>query len=133
MKTNMLSLTSGLKQNSAPCGHIFPICEQTRIKYCVTDHVLGVALKGSDNGLFKSADRGQSWKQIQNEGWVMDMVESEDVLIATGPSGIMRSTDKGEHWEWVISEGGVGIAVERICCYILRLKNQIQKNTHFIG
>ena len=68
----------------------------------------------SDNGLFKSADQGQSWKQVQNEGWVMDMVESEGVLIATGQNGIMRSIDKGEHWEWVINEGGVGIAVERI-------------------
>jgi photosystem II stability/assembly factor-like uncharacterized protein len=66
------------------------------------------------NGLYKSADRGQSWKQVQNEGWVMDMVESEGVLIGTGQRGIMRSTDNGEHWEWVISEGGVGIAVERI-------------------
>lgn len=69
---------------------------------------------GCDNGLYKSADRGQHWKQVLNEGWVMDMVESGGVLIGTGERGIMRSTDKGEHWEWVISEGGVGIAIERI-------------------
>jgi len=74
----------------------------------------GTVFLGSDRGLYKSADRGQSWKQVQNEGWVMDMVESEGVLVATGQKGIMRSTDKGEHWDWVISEGGVGIAVERI-------------------
>jgi len=74
----------------------------------------GTVFLGCDNGLYKSADRGQSWKQVQNEGWVMDMVESEGVLIATGQKGIMRSTDRGEHWEWVISEGGVGIAIERI-------------------
>ena len=74
----------------------------------------GTILLGCDNGLYKSADRGQSWKQVQNEGWVMDIVESEGVLIGTGQNGIMRSTDNGEHWEWVISEGGVGIAVERI-------------------
>jgi photosystem II stability/assembly factor-like uncharacterized protein len=74
----------------------------------------GTIFLGSDHGLFKSADRGQSWTQVQNEGWVMDIVESEGVLVATGQNGIMRSTDKGEHWEWVISEGGVGIAIERI-------------------
>jgi photosystem II stability/assembly factor-like uncharacterized protein len=74
----------------------------------------GTLFLGCDRGLFKSADSGQSWKQVQNEGWVMEMVESEGVLVATGQKGIMRSTDKGEHWEWVISEGGVGIAVERI-------------------
>jgi len=74
----------------------------------------GTVFIGSDNGLFKSVDRGESWKQVQQKGWVMDMVESEGVLIGTSQNGIMRSTDKGEHWEWVISEGGVGIAVERI-------------------
>lgn len=74
----------------------------------------GTIFLGSDRGLFKSADRGQSWKQVQNEGGVMNMVESEGVLLATGQKGIMRSTDKGEHWQWVISEGGVGIAIERI-------------------
>ncbi len=74
----------------------------------------GTVFLGSDHGLYKSADRGQSWKQVQNEGWVMDIVESKGVLIGTGQRGIMRSTDNGEHWEWVISEGGVGIAIERI-------------------
>jgi photosystem II stability/assembly factor-like uncharacterized protein len=74
----------------------------------------GAVFIGCDGGLYKSADRGQSWKQVQSEGWVMDIVESEGVLIGTSQNGIMRSTDNGEHWEWVISEGGVGIAIERI-------------------
>jgi photosystem II stability/assembly factor-like uncharacterized protein len=79
------------------------------------------------NIVFTSTDSGQTWqdiskelpgkeknwKQVQN-GSVMNIVESEGVLIATGQKGIMRSTDNGEHWQWVISEGGVGIAVERI-------------------
>jgi photosystem II stability/assembly factor-like uncharacterized protein len=74
----------------------------------------GTVLLGCRNGLYKSADWGRSWKQVHNEGWVMDLAESEGVLIATGQGGIMRSTDNGEHWGWVISEGGVGIDVERI-------------------
>jgi photosystem II stability/assembly factor-like uncharacterized protein len=74
----------------------------------------GTVFVGSDHGLYKSGDKGRSWKQVQNEGWVMDMVESQGVLIGTGQKGIMRSTDNGEHWEWVINEGGVGIAVEHI-------------------
>lgn len=73
----------------------------------------GAIFLGSDYGIFKSADCGRNWKTVQNEG-VMDIVESEGVLVATGPKGIMRSTDNGEHWQWVISEGGVGIAVEKI-------------------
>ncbi len=74
----------------------------------------GTLFLGRDNGLYKSEDNGRSWKQVQNEGWVMEIVEAEGVLLGTGLKGIMRSTDKGEHWEWVISEGGVGIDVERI-------------------
>lgn len=67
-----------------------------------------------DHGLYKSTDKGKNWRQVQNEGWVMNIEESDGALIATGQKGIMRSTDNGEHWQWVISEGGVGIAVERI-------------------
>ncbi len=74
----------------------------------------GTVFLGYDHGLYKSTDKGKTWKQVQNEGWVMNIVESEGVLMATGQKGIMRSTDNGEHWQWVISEGGVGIAIERI-------------------
>jgi photosystem II stability/assembly factor-like uncharacterized protein len=73
----------------------------------------GAVFLGYDHGLYKSDDKGKNWRQVQ-KGLVMNMVESEGVLMATGGNGIMRSTDKGEHWQWVISEGGVGIAVERI-------------------
>jgi len=74
----------------------------------------GIIFVGSDSGLFKSVDKGQNWTQVQNEGWVMEIVENKNVLLATGQKGIMRSTDNGENWEWVISEGGVGIDIEKI-------------------
>ena len=82
---------------------------------------------GPVNIVFKSTDGGQTWQDIseglpdKEKNWkqvqkdpVMNVVESEGVLIATGQKGIRRSTDNGEHWQWVIGEGGVGIAVERI-------------------
>ena len=74
----------------------------------------GSVFLSCDDGLYKSADQGQSWKNVLKGGWVMDIVESDGVLIGTSQSGIIRSTDNGEHWETVINEGGVGIAVERI-------------------
>jgi photosystem II stability/assembly factor-like uncharacterized protein len=74
----------------------------------------GVIFVGCQNGLYKSTDKGESWRQVQNDGWVANIVESEGVLMATGQKGIMRSADNGEHWQWVISEGGVGIDVEKI-------------------
>ncbi len=74
----------------------------------------GTVFIGSRNGIFKSADGGKSWKQVNKGGWVMKLVESAGVLLATSVNGILRSADDGENWELVVSEGGVGIAAERI-------------------
>jgi photosystem II stability/assembly factor-like uncharacterized protein len=74
----------------------------------------GTIFLGADNDLYKSADKGKNWKQVQENGLPMNIVESGGVLMATGKKGIMRSADNGEHWQWVISEGGVGIDIERI-------------------
>jgi len=74
----------------------------------------GTVFIGSDHGLFRSSNSGKTWKQVHTGGWVMKLVESSGVLLATSQGGILRSTDDGENWDWVISEGGVGIAVERI-------------------
>jgi photosystem II stability/assembly factor-like uncharacterized protein len=76
----------------------------------------GTIFIGRDYGLYKSDDRGRSWKNVLDEGYVVvtDLVESEDVLIGAGRNGILRSTDNGKHWEWVISEGGLGKSVARI-------------------
>ncbi|MEQ8470380.1 MAG: exo-alpha-sialidase [Marinoscillum sp.] len=91
----------------------------------VFETINGAVLLGSDYGLFKSADNGWSWRKVLDEGWVMNMVESDGVLIGSGQGGIIRSTDNGEHWESVINDRGVGITVESIdggfaaitCCY----------------
>jgi photosystem II stability/assembly factor-like uncharacterized protein len=74
----------------------------------------GTLFIGANNQLFKSTDDGKTWKTLHNGGGVMQMAESNAVLLATGTQGILRSTDDGENWNWVIREGGVGIAVERI-------------------
>jgi len=74
----------------------------------------GTVFVGSNNSLFKSTDSGKTWKQVHVGGWVMKIIESNGVLLATNKEGILRSTNDGENWDRVISEGGVGIAVERI-------------------
>jgi photosystem II stability/assembly factor-like uncharacterized protein len=71
-------------------------------------------LVGTEDGIFKSADQGKTWKHVYNNGWVIRMVESEGILICTNEHGILRSTDGGEHWDLVVSEGGVGIEAEVI-------------------
>ena len=74
----------------------------------------GTLFVGCDYGIFKSADQGETWKNVFKDGWVINMVESGGVLLCTNEQGILRSTDNGENWEVVLNEGGVGIAVEVI-------------------
>jgi photosystem II stability/assembly factor-like uncharacterized protein len=74
----------------------------------------GSVFIGSESGLFKSANGGKTWKRVYAGGWVLKLVESNGVLMATSQSGILRSTDGGENWDRVLHEGGVGIAVEPI-------------------
>jgi photosystem II stability/assembly factor-like uncharacterized protein len=45
-------------------------------------------------------------------GWVLKLVESNGVLMASTTKGIIRSTDDGRTWQLVTSEDGVGIAIE---------------------
>jgi photosystem II stability/assembly factor-like uncharacterized protein len=65
-------------------------------------------------GIFKSADQGKTWKHVMQDGWVLEIVESDGVLLCTSQQGILRSTDGGDTWNAVISEGGVGIDVATI-------------------
>lgn len=97
-------------------GTWMPIYEnfKTLVVQSIFETSDGTVFVGCVNGLYKSSDKGKSWKRVQHYGSVRDIVESEGVLIGTAQNGIMRSTDNGEHWESVISEGGVGIAVEVI-------------------
>lgn len=71
----------------------------------------GCVFIGSDDGLFKSADQGKTWKHVMQNGWVIKMAESNGVLLCTNQGGILRSTDGGENWDVVLYEGGVGIDV----------------------
>ena len=87
---------------------------QDQMVYTFFESTDGTFFTGCDNGIYKSTDAGITWKQVFKKGWVMSIVESDSVLMATGEQGILRSTDGGESWDWVLSEGGVGIAVERL-------------------
>ncbi|MCU0346295.1 MAG: exo-alpha-sialidase [Saprospiraceae bacterium] len=69
---------------------------------------------GTDNGIFKSADQGKTWKHVMQDGWAFSIVESDGVLLCNNLGGILRSTDGGETWAVVLYEGGVGIDVEVI-------------------
>ncbi len=64
----------------------------------------GALLVGCDNGIFKSADNGKTWKQVYDGGMVLNIVASDGVLVAGGRRGVLRSTDGGEHWDIVLNK-----------------------------
>lgn len=92
---------------------IFTNLGEKRIR-SVLETAGGTLFISTDSGLFKSTNRGKTWKPLLIGGLGMKMVESNGVLLTTGAGGIMRSTDDGENWYWVIKEGGVGIDVAQI-------------------
>jgi photosystem II stability/assembly factor-like uncharacterized protein len=91
---------------------VFPNLPAKRV-FSVSETAGGTIFIGSDRGLFKSTNRGKSWKQLPAVPGGK-IVESNGVLLASCQRGILRSTDDGESWVLVISEGGVGINIERI-------------------
>ena len=74
----------------------------------------GIVFIGCERGLYKSTNRGATWKQVHTGGWVIKLAESNGVLMATSQNGILKSTDAGENWDCVLNEGGVGIDIEPI-------------------
>ncbi len=102
--------------------------QQKRVR-TVFETAGGTVFIGSDKGLFKSTNSGKTWKHVHAGGWVMKLVESNGVLVATSMRGIIRSADDGENWALVVSEGGVGIAVERIQGGFAAITFNTQSNT----
>ncbi len=87
---------------------------ENKAVHTVYESNAGAIFIGSDAGIFKSDDGGTTWKQVNDGGWVREIVESNGIMIATSQGGILRSADGGEHWDFVIREGGVGINVATI-------------------
>lgn len=64
----------------------------------------GALFVGCDSGIFKSTNNGQTWKQVFEEGIVLNIVEMGGVLIGGSVNGVLRSTDGGEHWNYALNE-----------------------------
>lgn len=67
----------------------------------------GALLVGCNNGIFKSADDGKTWKQVYTEGRVLSLAATDNVLLASvWGAGVLRSTDGGKTWNWALNDGG---------------------------
>jgi photosystem II stability/assembly factor-like uncharacterized protein len=107
--------SDGQAYQQTPAGTWLPIDAKFKTTWMpmIFETSGGTLFHNPDGGLYRSADKGRSWKNVM-KGGIARLVEENNVLVGTTQTGIVRSTDNGETWESVISEGGVGIAIERI-------------------
>jgi len=75
----------------------------------------GTVFVGTNTGLFKSTDGGNTWKQVfAGSKGVRKLAASSGVLMAVAQKGIIRSADNGDHWNLATTEGDHGMDVQRI-------------------
>jgi photosystem II stability/assembly factor-like uncharacterized protein len=101
-KTNGTSVWSPIFDNSS----------EPRIR-SVFETAGGTIFIGTDRGLFKTANSGETWKHVYAGGWAGNFAESNGVLVSTSIRRIIRSTDNGENWA-LVSEGGLTWDVKQI-------------------
>lgn len=66
----------------------------------------GTILLGTDNGLFKTTDNGNTWQHVYKNSMAVNVTESKGIIIAGTIDGIIRSSDKGSSWTLVLDEDG---------------------------
>ncbi len=84
---------------------VFSVLNGNRVR-SILEASDGALYISSDNGIFKSRDRGQNWKQVVQGQQVLSLVELNGVIIGGGFQGLIRSIDNGNHWNWVLTNQG---------------------------
>ncbi|HXS57201.1 MAG TPA: hypothetical protein VN726_13815 [Hanamia sp.] len=89
----------------------------------------GTIFIGTDEGIFKTDNRGKTWKLVYTGGFVGHLAEANGVLLAIGMKRIIRSTDNGESWSRVISEDSVAFDVKLIRDGFAAITSNSETNT----
>lgn len=71
----------------------------------------GIVWAGSDRGLFKSKDNGESWKKVIANVPILSFLENKNKILFAGTTmGMHRSLDNGITWS--LDTSGMGIPLE---------------------
>ncbi|HEY1872182.1 MAG TPA: sialidase family protein, partial [Chitinophagaceae bacterium] len=89
----------------------------------------GTIFIGTDEGIFKTDNSGETWKLVYAGGFVGHLAEANGVLLAIGMKRIIRSTDNGENWSRVISEDSVAFDVKPIRGGFAAITSNSESNT----
>lgn len=85
---------------------IFDVAHEPRIRTAFETSG-GDIFFSSDEGFFKSADGGKTWKLVLAGGYAGHMADGDGVMLATAMRRTFRSTDNGDSWELVTSDTSV--------------------------
>lgn len=66
----------------------------------------GAVLISTSYGVYRDRYKADIWGQVFVQGQVLDLVETDGVILGAGEIGVIRSTDDGNHWQWVLTEDG---------------------------
>ena len=89
----------------------------------------GAIFIGTDEGIFKTDNSGETWKLVYAGGFVGHLAEANGVLLAIGMKRIIRSTDNGENWTRVVSEDSVAFDVKSISGGFAAITSNSEENT----
>ncbi|TAD83418.1 MAG: exo-alpha-sialidase [Bacteroidetes bacterium] len=85
----------------SPVFHHF---SEPRIR-SIFETVAGTLFLGTDKGLFKTTDKGKTWKQVFAGELVGNLAERNGILVATSNGKIIRSADNGNTWTTISLSG----------------------------
>ncbi|MEP7196419.1 MAG: hypothetical protein ABI851_07840 [Saprospiraceae bacterium] len=110
------SFDLGILQNFAGSGIWIPrfITLKPKLPRTVLETSETTIFVGTDDGIYKSEDKGVNWKKVSEEKHVSNLLLANGVLIAGNGNGIMRSIDNGEHWNYVLSENRATLKIKYI-------------------
>ena len=102
-------LPNQLFQSLSGMGVWIPI--YTKLKdsgvYAILESNNKTIFVGNEDGILKSIDGGNSWKQVYKGGMILNIAENNNILLASGYKGVYRSIDGGDHWAAVLPQDGV--------------------------
>ena len=93
-----------------------PIFDNSQVQriHSVSETAGGTIFLVTSRGIFKTDNRGKTWKLVYAGGLVGHLAESNGVLVSTSMRRIIRSTDNGENWALAISEDGAAFDIKPI-------------------
>ncbi|MCF8237811.1 MAG: hypothetical protein K9I85_06620 [Saprospiraceae bacterium] len=99
---------SGFFQNMPGTGIWKPVYQRMASKDVndVLTRDNGTVLISTNQGIYRDVYGSDMWGPVFVQGQVLNLIETNGILLGAGGIGVLRSTDGGDHWQWELTEDG---------------------------